>query len=439
MVFTVSICVVISVVGIVINRKCVNYLSVFGILWAVVAYLASQQLFDLIFFSEKVYLISTIGCIGFTIGYLVTRKFNIKRGTFQKTQLKTQVIANNDTVHFKALEVLLLISLCYYIYSAIDVTKLLLSGVNWTTIRYRYSIGITTNDNLRILKLLNTFVFGPVILYVAPTLLIGFIATGKRFIIVKKLIILEIVAFSLYFYCTQGKIYIVILLEYIFAIIYIFPNHYSKKIRISLTFIALLAFLLIFFTTQVRAEHFGKSNNFFENIYSYLVCGYPRMSYWISIVDTRNIYGYGIAFFSGLFNTTSDIIGIFGIAPPKIVVLNMSLLQETISTGLRIIEGGSENANTFVTSFFFFYLDFRMFGVFFGSLIFGSMSGFVEKNIYKNKIFNYALYLLLLHNVIGSIVMWRFYMTDYWLSFVYLIFLSRNRSKYSVRMDSLNC
>lgn len=371
---------------------------------------------------------------------MTTRKLRPKKKSFNEIK-RTTNYSTNEKVLFKVLKILLIISLAYYLYSTVNVIRLLISGISWTTIRYRYSLGVSIDESLKSIQLLNVYIFSPTILYAGPAILLGYLATGKKITkSIKSIIKLQIFAFILYFFNTQGKIYLILALEYFIAIIFALPHKISKRLRNTVLIISITSILTIFLVIYLRSFQTGGTRNIIQNFYSYLVTVYPRMSYWIEVVDASNIYGYGVSFFSGIFNFFSDVSNFFGIPTLKNIQNNLFLISRSISTGLKIFENGSASSNTFVSAFFFFYIDFRLVGVFLGSTIFGFIAGKVEKNIYKNSILNYALYFLFLHNVIGSIVIWRFYITDYWIAYLYVFLLIRknNKNQLSITKNPIN-
>jgi len=121
-----------------------------------------------------------------------------------------------------------------------------------------------------------------------------------------------------------------------------------------------------------------------------------------------NVYGYGMASFYGVFYPFMFILTLAGWKYP----IWLTTIRDLSFMNLEnVVLLGSARMNAFVTTFFQFYLDGGMFGVFVGGVLFGFFVMHFYKKAKNGTDDKYTLiYLLLLQKLIFSFV--RFYFTQ---------------------------
>ena len=161
------------------------------------------------------------------------------------------------------------------------------------------------------------------------------------------------------------------------------------------------------FTTISRK---GENVDFFFQMYQYFVVPIAHLEYRINELNASffNVYGYGMASFYGVFYPFMFILTLAGWKYP----IWLTTIRDLSFMNLEnVVLLGSARMNAFVTTFFQFYLDGGMFGVFVGGVLFGFFVMHFYKKAKNGTDDKYTLiYLLLLQKLIFSFV--RFYFTQ---------------------------
>ena len=200
--------------------------------------------------------------------------------------------------------------------------------------------------------------------------------------------------------------------------------------KILLTLIG-LSFVIILVTAWIKdAFTTGDWSPVFSTFYLYFNICLQIGDYWIQNVDNyrKDIVMHGYSFFKGVLNNLDFVFRQFGIH-----FFYNEYFEDIINAPQDnyINIGYISKFNAFTTWIYFFYLDFKEWGVIIGSIIWGWFTGIVEKHtlLYPN-IYKVAVYLLLLQCTFKCFVRWEFNVEAYVLAFIYMRFLLK---KYSIR------
>lgn len=189
----------------------------------------------------------------------------------------------------------------------------------------------------------------------------------------------------------------------------------TKQKWIMATMVTFLIFLLYVFT--VLRDPNGTIINM---LYRYFVGPIKHMDMWVSSIgDDRT---GGALFVHGLLRPVTGVLKSIGIINSHPEIIKSAIqMHSNLETFTYIGPGMLYNA--FVTTFFYFYSDFGMWGVCFGSVLYGGLSGHLYLKMRKNfNLLNLGFYLLIILGYYTSMVRWPFYESKYVLAFIFYRF-----------------
>jgi oligosaccharide repeat unit polymerase len=404
-------------ISLIINKK-KNFVIVgFYIIWLLVIILCGLKLYGLVEFSTRVYYVVLIGIISFTIGYYFIMT-NSKILTLSTKH--TSGIMKDYHINIKLLTKFLWVILIFYLVQSLKVVLLLLNGVSWIDIRYYYyTTGLLFNE---FEQFFSSWLVLPFIFFLLAPLLLNLYFEGFR---KKKVFILALFCVILHIFVTQGKEIFIYWFMSICLCLVFNRKKLSKKAK-KITFRILLFMVAFIFIIQFNRDG-HLSINF---LYNYLGISMTVMDHWLNYIDLNNIMAYGSASLNGILNIPFSLIEkITGFYPAFLLEINNEL-NHMMSTGIMAFEGQRETTNVYITMFTFFYYDFRYFGVFILSFIFGLFIGDSTKRFYASKrtVYHKTLYCIISLSVWCSFIYWEFFITPYLLSFIYLRVLCKKKN-----------
>ncbi|MFC3884670.1 O-antigen polymerase [Bacillus songklensis] len=414
-IFTVLVLLLLLIMSVILNRKKNFVLVGFYGIWLVVIILSGLKLYGLVEFSTRVYYVVLIGITGFTVGYIFMKNSKILT---LSTKYKSGVTQDYQ-INIKILTKFLWVILFFYLIQLSKVISLLLNGVSWLEIRYYYyTTGILFNG---FEKFFSTWVALPFIFFLLAPLLLNLFLDGFRN---KKVFTLALFSVISHIIVTQGKE----LFIYWFMSICLCLAFNNK--RLSKTNKKLIFRTLLFIIASIFIIQFSRNGQLsIDFLYNYLGISMTVMDHWLNYIDENNIMAYGLAFSNGILNIPFSLTEkITGFYPDFLMKINNEL-NYILSTGIMAFEGKRETTNVYITMFTFFYYDFRYFGVFIESLIFGLFIGASTKRFYASKrtLYHKTLYCIIALSAWCSFIYWGFFITPYLLSFVYLRLLFKKK------------
>lgn len=403
------------------EKNVYNPLSIFLAMWFVICFLASLQLFDMYDYSYRAPLVILIGVIGYYLGFMIARKYKIK------SIAKLPIIGFDKSKEYEVREklyiILLIIPLAVYATMAISVVGLLASGYSASTIRELYrDSGETALSGMassliygsKLLKQLDSYAAKPIVLASIPLLSIDIAEKGK----ITKTSLLAIISLGLSMFVTFGRINLFLVIVSIICVFLIRKRKLTKKTKRRIKYIAIVIFVAVavFFTFLSNVRSSGSNSNTIQNIYAYFSIPVPLLDYWMEHVNDAEAYSLGFSFISGIVANIMNVLARLNIfiEPYKVCELyNYNLVDHFVSVF------PTYRYNAYVSMFFAFYLDFREFGVLFGSMTFGYIVSRSYRRAKENSVY-LAFYLLLLQTVLWSFVRWNFVIVSYCFSFIVL-------------------
>lgn len=419
---------------------CVSYLKykniynppfLMGAFWTIITLFSTLGLYNQKIAGEKTYGICLLGMTGFFIGSFVDKRIVLHRKDKyiekEETQGATAIIANS-----KFVTVSLLVLIIILLLRDIRVMAILASGIKMNQIRVDFN-NVVLNSSFE--RALNTYIIMPLI-YLLPAIVIPEFIAFRRQI---KNLILTIIVLIEFTFCDGGRVPFFYCAVFVFCSLYIFHVDFhnvvemfqstSKKTKritgIAAIGIVVIAVYMIAKLSTSREIHYTIGNS----IYSYFTGCFPFLEHNLNKIEENNIYTYGAAFSHGILNVIFYLLNTLKICKyPTFynVVHEWGNVQE-------FIQIGSSNFNAFVTPFYYFYMDFRYFGVLLGGIAYGTIATQIYVRMKKQSIYQYkyvAAYMLIIQSIVTSMVRWQFYNANFVMAFIILgLFPSRKNEK----------
>ena len=360
--------------------KLYNPSTVFFLIWMLLLAFSRLGLFGVPVPNSDTYLLLFIGLFSFFVGFVsvdLKKWFGRKNIFFRKFESDVKY---SYVLNFKIVIVLYSITFVYLAYQAVIVIGLLQSGLTLSAIRELF-----TSSDLNLLRQSNymvaiqNFIATPTV-YLAIAILPIEWFKGNR----NKIFIVSTILMIIAWVLTSGGRSVILWMAIYVIYLYKWKGvkiKLKKENRRKIVLVVLSCIISLIFTTISR-----KGEN----------------------VDFFNVYGYGMASFYGVFYPFMFILTLAGWKYP----IWLTTIRDLSFMNLEnVVLLGSARMNAFVTTFFQFYLDGGMFGVFVGGVLFGFFVMHFYKKAKNGTDDKYTLiYLLLLQKLIFSFV--RFYFTQ---------------------------
>lgn len=394
-------------------------------MWALIIFAANFRLYGMTEYSDHVVIVIFIGCLSFVIGYVLA---NTKLGRCRLSVSKRRGLREEKRINYKIVGLLGAISLTFYLIIFVRVIKILLSGTTYAVLRNMYG-GEESYMNA-IESWINGWIIVPFIFASIPLLVLLILEPKKKFSLISLLTIVII----LYVFCTGSRIIVLI-----FAINLVLAMRARKMVmdkarakklwkKIRAYIIVLIAVIIVM--TIYRYGVTGvTSETVFESYYSYFTASVPLLDYWAQRLHASKFYGYGMATLGGFVTILFMILHRFGLQYPIMLKETNNVIAET-QTFLFIFKNRRYNA--FVSMFYYFYADFRYFGVVLGSAVLGFVTARIEREMIKtNSTFSIAKYLLFSFCIVKSFIRFEFTNISYLMAFLilYICFINKSNSR----------
>lgn len=396
------------------EKSFVNFQTIFCLMWCAVCCAASFRLYEMINFSDDIYIIFVIGCIGFSVGCNCIKPsirilnydniYNISRSTFNILYYSTAI---------------------FMVYFTIKVLFVLNSGVPYSVIREmwgyssEYYEGAFMTNRYEIF--MRTFVLTPLIPVFNGMLLLHILKVIK----LKKIDVIKILILSvLYIFVSGSRIVITNLILQGLLMVFLLKIRLQKKYlkRIFLGVVLMIVAISVISENRERERSLVEWN-VNHTYYSYLALPVPMCYYHIERADRMDYRSHGLSFAKGVVSLALFPLSIIGIPRPD-TFMKMEEFYEGVSEYVSIFYGTQNNA--YVSLFFYFYLDFGLFGVFLGSLLYGLfLSRLYKRTVKQCNLRNLLLLLVAIISLAKCFAKWEFQGAEYIMSFVYVLILVR--------------
>lgn len=339
-----------------------------------------------------------LGMLGFAVGTLPNVRF--KLGSRKASHRGDELVYRKKIVY-----ALVGISFLFNLFMAITTINFLRKGYAYSSIRdlfYGYS-GV--NENFfknTFLATFNSWISTPCSYLVASLTVIEMFE--KKLSIKERIFMILDIAF--YIFASGGRLIVLTILVQTFFMIQYYKISISKKTKKKIIKIGVVLIVALIVITMYRTKTTDQVTTKVNTVYAYFNIPLPLLSEWIERTKTSGIYGCGAAFLNGFMEAISYVltkVGI-GLKSYQSVVEQISLPQ---TKWLQVYDGYWYNA--FCTLFYYFYVDFRLPGVFIESLLFGLFTKRYYRKvcIFKDKYYLPA-YLTILQVITMVFIRWQF-------------------------------
>lgn len=382
------------------EKSILNPIVIFCGIWTISLFLASLGLFDMIQITNRAKIIIGIGVISFVLGAMFVYIFSLTNKENNQQEKKEYVL---ESINYKLINIALIFGIIITIPVAAKVIVLLAKGTSLGMIRSMYySYGnakpLILNDTMFTL-----FDWGTsVILFVAtPLVIVGFM--NKKINVTA--IVLLIVYTGLYVTATAGRSQLIIAgVELIFAYL-INKENISKKV---LKTIKGLIFGLAILILIISLARINKESDSVNQGYAYFSLSMPYFSEMVKYCDQEDIRTNGIATFYGPYVFTQKVVKTVTGYKFKLADYYYDVVNKPQNYWVKVFKNSPDNYNAYCTMFYNFYLDFRTFGVFLFSLVYGMLMEIVYLSMKKKKIHSQVIYLITMTALLTCFAKWGF-------------------------------
>lgn len=418
--FSILMCILAIILGVIIDRWILNPLSIFGIIWLII-FICSSTYPNLSTPDDEIYYFILIGIIALICGYVIASIFRPKHFTLRKIKLYrtgTDTKLNTQLTVF-----LLIVCIIGYFYNLFLVIRG--SGSLNTAIIKAY-LQTFTLQKTSWLNALYFLIIEP-LSTILPVIAVSNWVFGDKNIKVLLLTIVLVVVKTIA-NATRNTLMMVIVYFLIGLLYFIKKTPYLPKIKKYIRkkkrqfiLFSVIGIILFSFMTISRGA------NILENLWVDFALP-PRMfEVWRGEIDTYNIVGNGFASLQGfIFPIFYILKNIFHVDMPENIAKINDLITRTDT--VFVWPGQKVTANAYVSMFWFFYLDARLFGIIIGSFLLGYISCRIYKRFqkYENEAC-FTSYCIMLNIIIFSLVRMQLTNVSFALGILYMLLLYRKK------------
>ncbi|MGF1996373.1 O-antigen polymerase [Enterococcus casseliflavus] len=433
--FSIIMLLIIALGMIKLENSIINPISMLYILWALILYLASLELFGLFHVSDKIYRMIVLGLVSFGVGYIIIRAFTSTwRKRKQIDSNSKDQLSDKYEIRYRLVYLLCTITILYHLKELSVVLQYLLSGNSLAYIRAMAQDSTSTihANKSGLENALKILIVTPLTGALQPVVATDFF-NGKRN---KILFFLNVIILSLRVITDGSRTYVIY-----FAICLIISFFFANKKRENLLtnslkiskkkqyiIFSFLIVVIMYFIYLVTASRSG--DNIVTFAYYYFSMQPIMFEKWANIVDLQNIYGYGIAATNGFSFAFHYIMSnFFGIPYPEFWRSIYNLIEGT-GTDWQTITAQGTSANSFVSAFWVFYLDGRELGVYFGMFIYGILTAVSFSTAkYTKNLKSLSIYSIIYLGLFYTFVRLQFANVFYAMTFLYVFFVMYKRKR----------
>lgn len=398
------------------KRNIANPMIIFSGLWLLIIYLSNLHLFGLLMVSSNTYELIFWGIFAFTLGCLILQV------TQKYIYLETSQSNFSYELRYSFLYVIAVITIVFFLNNFLNSLISIISGSSLDNIRVQVQNRSGTST---LYNLVYNFVVLPSATLLEAVAVADFYV-GKRD---KKLLILTITIVLMRSIADGGRTPLFnFVLYFIVGFLILKSNGTSFKFnfaknKANIIFSMLVGIILLVWMTFSRT-----GSTVTRQLYFYFSMSPVLLEYWKGIVQSSNIYTYGLTSFNGLFYVFS----LFSktlVGTTSLIQESYNLISQTDSMWQAIAQGGVK-ANAYVSSFWFLYTDFRTIGVIIGMFLYGIINMREYLRVIGHiSIRRFTVYLLLFQGLFFSFIRFPFSKPYYCLAFVYLFIFAYKKTK----------
>lgn len=410
---------ILGVVGFIRERTIINLQSIYCILWGSISWAASLKLYGMRNYSEDMYYIVFLGCVGFTIGYLMISLPKANKWNPIDNDKKNLYVLNK-----KWFNILYYVSITFILIFAVKVIVMLISGYPYYMIRTIF--GRTGLEDSLLTNKYEIFIQVFILNAIVPVFnLLLVLHLLKINLLSKKQLIKILILGALYVFVSGSRITVINAMFQLFVIVVMLkvklPRRYiTKMLCVVLLLMALVSIISEGRTNDDAMNYVSKEQTYYQDF----TLAIPMGDYYIQMADSKGERAYGAMFTSGIVNLLIRPLGLLGLPRPDFLEV-CDKYNSMIDEFIPIYSQGTVN-NAYASIFFYFYLDFGTFGVFFFSIVFGLImkKSYVDSLKFKD-LRTILIFATVLITFTKSFVRWEFVNTHYCLSFIYIYLITK--------------
>ncbi|WP_217956057.1 O-antigen polymerase [Enterococcus gallinarum] len=402
-----------------------NFLSpivLFSSLFLLIITLAFFNLDGMYQVTMKSFYIVFIGVLSFSFGSYFYRLIYV---TSKQEKTSKNFLLKRKEFNFKFLYLLAFFVSLGNIISAFYAFMFIKNGGSYFAIR-QMILGYNDADPLiknPLFNILSSYISGPGLFALIPFAMLFLLK--KEHIKFSGIVFMNLFFSAIY---SGGRIILIYTLVQLLILFKWNNIKLSRKMRRSIIAISLIAIVIIIIISDNRS-----SNSLLKSFYRYFSGPMALLSYWTNYADVQNINSYGLSFFYPFSYMINAFFNFWGM-PNNF--LHDIVLWQGMPQNVWVQVFPDQSMNAFSTLFYFFYQDFREFGVFIFSLIFGFISEFVFNKAFHQRNEKYLLiYLLGVKALVGSFIIWQLGSTSFFLSLVLMIVCLNKDKKINLRSN----
>lgn len=430
----IAFCIFFAIIGIVYEKKKINALTIFSVLWAIILFLSSIRLYDLNATQDSTYGIIALGIFIFGIGYIFFRIF------FSKKVLPQTTYEKDYNLRYKILYILSIIAILFYLKDLMLIIGDILDGKSLDYIRAlaQDSNSILYTSRSALENFLRMIFVLPFIMALQPVVAIDMVSGKKN----KILLILNIILLVLRSFTDGSRVmFIYFIIHFLLAFIFSGSSKHKNVIKknknkIIVVLVLIIGVVLVYITSVARS-----GENTLKNMYYYYSIEPYMFEQWKDEVDSRNATGLGTASINGyVYPAIYMVKNILGMENyPERWYNDVFLLINATDKEWQVINSQSIQANAYVSIFWFFYLDGKTLGVIVGCILYSMLIAYNYSKLnlaMNNK--NLCVYLFLLQGVVFSYVRMQFANETYAIAYIYILLLMYKNSNYRKEKNEIN-
>lgn len=410
---------VLALIGWKTEKKLFNPLTIFCFLWGIILFLSSLQLWGLGQATFTTYSWIILGVFMFALGYFV-----IKLAVGEKAIVLGNIgksYGNTFVLNYRLLYVILVLCILFALKDFVSIVSAVGFGSSLSTIQKLLQSDEEVFVRSPWENVMRLFIVNPMFWIAGPIMVVDF-WVGKRD---KLLMILTLSLLALRLFTTGGRAAL-IQLAFCFICVYTLAKVNEKstllsRFKITLTknkrlfgLILMAAVLLLAAATLSRAGQAAVRTIYYDFAMQ------PKMlEIWATIADNTAV-GLGRASLNGFLYPVDYVLrNTLHISLSSTYQSIYELIMATDSEWQWI--GPTVRANAYVTAFWFFYVDARVFGIAAGCFIYGGFCRLSYRKMrWKISPKSMAVYSLILLGVFYTFGRFEFSQDSYILGIIYL-------------------
>lgn len=426
-IYGIIICICFSIIGIRTEKRILNPITVFCMLWGIIIFLSNLRLYTLYEADIYIYTLILLGIIFYILGYYVWKIASRNKAISFKIKSTFNNLDNYGyKLRYKLVYVLCIICILFLIKDIISLGVSAFSqGINLKEIQRVVRATVKNRSNIE--NAISFLVVNPFYTALCPITAIDF-WIGKRD---KKLLLLTITILLAKMLSTGGrepfiKFFFCMIVGYTF---FSKRNNEEKDSRIKNKIRKnrrLFCFILFLTVVTLGILSFSRSGqNMIKTIYLDFAMQPNMLEYWAHEVDIRNLYGYGFASMNGFFYSILYCLKNLMILP-DIPELYSQIYSVTMATDSQWVKIGSEiSANAYVSVFWFLYYDAREIGIIIGMFLYGIIARWSYSfAMHRKSTKSICIYSIILVGIFYTFGRMEFTTTNYSLAFLFIYFIA---------------